>query len=144
VANLDIRYDQSGLSVRTGWTEGASRSRAADGQAAMAAAWRADLDALEQRVRAEAAAAREQHAADSTDEQVLKRVRTLIQESERKQQNDIALRIAEVTRDFDARRGSDLANIDRSLRTLQSNTGIEVARYGQLMNYLANRVSLQK
>lgn len=145
VANLDIHYDQAGLTIRTGWTEAAGQTRAADSQeAATATAWRADLDAFEQRVRADAAAAREQQAADSSDEQVLKRVRALIQESERKQQNEIALRIAEVNRDFDARRGSDLANIDRSLRTLQSNTGIEVARYGQLMNYLANRVSLQK
>jgi anti-sigma factor RsiW len=142
VANLDVRYDQSGLTVRTGWSEAAGQPRAVDSQAMPA--WRADLEALEQRVRAETAAARVPQPADSTDEQVLKRVRALIQESERKQQNEIALRIAEVTRDFDARRGSDLANIDRSLRTLQSNTGIEVARYGQLMNYLANRVSLQK
>jgi putative zinc finger protein len=150
LANLNVRYDGNGLTIRTGWTGAApsavSRSASDPSTGATTAPWRADLDALEQRLRAEAAAApvRTQDAADVSDAQVLRRVRALIQESERKQQNEVALRIAEVAREFDTKRGSDLANIDRSIRTLQSNTGIEVARYGQIVNYLANRVSLQK
>ena len=149
IANVNVHYDQSGLTIRTGWSSAPASAgpRPSDAQApATAAPWRADLEALEQRLRTDAPAApvRIQDAADSSDAQVLRRVRALIQESERKQLNEIALRIGEIARDFDTKRGSDLANIDRSMRTFQSNTGIEVARYGQMVNYLANRVSLQK
>jgi hypothetical protein len=149
IANLNVHYDHNGLTIRTGWSSVPQPPQASDAREAAAAAatpWRADFEALEQRLRAEApaATARIQDAAEVSDAQVLRRVRALIQESERKQQNEMALRIAEVARDFDTRRGSDLANIDRSMRTLQSSTGIEVARYGQIVNYLANRVSLQK
>ena len=147
IANLDVRYDRGGLTVRTGWS---SPSTPADSSRADAqlpgdagSPWKADLDALERRLSANPAA-RIQDTADSSDAQVLRRVRAIVQESERRQQNELALRIAEVSRDFDTKRGADLANIDRGLRTLQSNTGIEVARYGQMVNYLANRVSLQK
>lgn len=150
MANLDVRYDRDGLRVRTGWS--GSRAPAATEVAntqpagGTGAPWRADLEALEQRLRTEGpgATAKVRDAADSPDAQLLRRVRALVQESERRQQNDIALRIAEVARDFDAKRGADLVNIDRSLRTIQSSTGIEVARQGQVLNYLATRVSLQK
>jgi hypothetical protein len=152
-ANLDVHYDRSGLTIRTGWSRQLTVQRQAatdvpssrPGATASGAPWRADLDGLEQRLRTELrGSAIAAPAADSeVEQQLLRRVRALVQESERRQQNELALRIAEVSRDFDSKRGADLVNIDRSLRTLQSNTGIEVARQQQLLNYLT-RVSLQK
>lgn len=163
LANLDIRFDRGGLSVRTGWSRSVDRQgperRAGAGlsesvQSASAVAWRADFDALERRLRTEfhnvpgantaaSLAIRDAASSQSGDSQVLRRMHALIEESERKQNNELALRIADVVREFDTRRGADLVNIDRSLRTIQSSTGIEVARQQQMLNYLT-RVSLQK
>jgi hypothetical protein len=45
------------------------------------------------------------------------------------------LRIAEVVQEFDAKRGTDLANI-RNMKTIQSATGLEVVRQQQWLNLL--------
>ena len=72
---------------------------------------------------------------------ILKRARALVAESERNQQRELALRVAEVFRDVQAQRQADLVKIDRSLSLLQNNTGVEVMRQRQLINSLAVRVS---
>ena len=112
---------------------------------AVAAPWRADLDALERRLQNDhVGVSPASHQTDAaSDTELLRRVRALIQESERKQRTELALRIGEVVRDVDTKRGTDLANIDRSLRTVQNDAGIEIARTQQRLNYLT-RVSLQK
>jgi hypothetical protein len=161
-ANLDLRYDADGLSVRTGWTRGAPAAVTA---APITDAWRADLAASEERLRAELrrvadskVAAAEPAAARMTvaggdavgasvseraglDRDALARVRALVTDSERRQQRELALRVAEVFRDVQAQRQSDLVKIDRSLGLLQNSTGIEVARQRELINSLAVRVS---
>ncbi len=59
---------------------------------------------------------------------------------ERKQQRELALRVAGVVRDVESQRRGDLVKIDRSLGEIQSNTGVEVMRQRELLNYLV-RVS---
>jgi anti-sigma factor RsiW len=161
VANLDVRYEQGGLSVRTGWSRTAAPSVTSGRRPASLAGvetsvpiqnesvgsptvpWRADLERLERRLRTEFRGGTSTQAATSTataaaelDVQFLRRVRALIDESERRQQNELALRIAEVVREFDAKRGADLVNIDRSLRAIQSNTGVEVLRQREALSRL--------
>lgn len=153
LANLNVHYDQSGLTVRTGW---ASPSRAtattasapaaatttAPAPAAPAAAttqipWRADLTALERQLRTEMRASAQPAALPaSTDAETLRRVRAMIDDSERRQQRDLALRVAEVMRDVDVQRRADLTRISQSLGQIQSNTGMEVMKQRQLLNYL--------
>jgi hypothetical protein len=74
----------------------------------------------------------------------MKRVRSLLQESERRQQRELALRVAEVAQDAQAQRQADLMKIDRSLGLIQSRTGVEVMRTQQQLNTLAQRVSQQR
>jgi hypothetical protein len=71
-------------------------------------------------------------------------VRGLLQESERRQQRELALRVAELARDAQAQRQADLVRIDRSLGIMQSRTGVEVMRTQQQLNTLAQRVSQQR
>jgi DUF1009 family protein len=75
-----------------------------------------------------------------TDEMV-RRVRTLIDESERKQQRELALRVAEMARESQAQRQADLLRIDRSLGFIQANTGAEMMRNRQRLNSLAVQVN---
>ena len=116
----------------------------APGQAA-AAVSPSDLTALEQRLRREIAQARTATAAASapasgplstSESQVLARVRTLIEESEQRQQRELALRTADIMRDFDSQRGVDLAQIQRSFGQMEGVTSAEVREQRQLLNYL--------
>jgi len=145
LANLSIHYDKSGLTVRTGWlapSASVEQVRAIPAAAAPSpsAPWRADLTALEDRLRAElraapaaAAPARTTAAAESD---MIKRVRALLDESERRQQRELVLRVGEV----EGQRRADLVKIDQNLGQIQSNTGVEVMRQRQMLNYLV-RVS---
>ena len=155
VANLEVRYDRSGLSVRTGWIASPATDDAARAQArpvvlqtpAESGAWRADLTALEQQLRAEfraAAAASSRTAVQASapgTEEILRRVRALVEQSESRQQRELALRIGELVRDVQAQRTGDLVRIDRAIGYIQSGTGAEVMRQRRMLNDLAVRVT---
>jgi hypothetical protein len=118
--------------------------------AAPTAATPTELAALERRLRAEMAqlrttAANPRDAGPQTisEAQVLARVRALIEESEQRQQRELALRTAQVVRDFDSQRRVDLAQIQRSFGQIEGLTGAEVREQRQLLNYLM-RVSEQR
>ncbi|MEP7307203.1 MAG: zf-HC2 domain-containing protein [Acidobacteriota bacterium] len=160
IANLDVRYERGALTLRTGWSRSESRaglpatSAGASGTVPAAAGaavpWQGDIEALERRLQTELRAspsaaartvARTEGTATSDEALVLRRVRTLLEDSERKQRNELALRIAEVVQEFDAKRGADLANI-RNLKTIQSATDVEIVRQQQWLNLLT-RASVQ-
>src|SRR5207249_4028117 len=87
VANLDIQYDQRGLSVHTGWLRSApvpvptpqSPFVPAPAATATAAPWRSDLSAVEQRLRADLDS--RPAAARTADAEMLRRVRAIVDES---------------------------------------------------------------
>ena len=153
VANLEVSSTPDGVSIRTGWRRPSpvdrtnQASASAPGTADAAAPWHDDLSALDrqwrtaldaQRATAGSAAA---SASPADDEALVGRVRALIQESERRQQRELALRVAEVAREMQAQRQVDLVKIDRSLGLIQSRTGMEVMRTQRQMNSLAQQVS---
>jgi hypothetical protein len=148
LANINLTYSpQAGLSVSTGWMA-APPPAAAPAQPAVAdadpAPWRAELTALEQKLTTELQnrnAAAPAATPSTDDEATLRRVRSLIDESERRQQRELALRVGEVARDAQVQRQADLVRIDRSLGLIQSRTGVEVMRTQQQLNSLAQRVS---
>ncbi len=145
IANVDVRHDAAGWTLRTGWSQpvapsaGAPAPAAPPSAAASPAPWRADLAALEQQLRAElrAASARAVPAASPIDDAELqRRVRAIIDESERRQERELALRVAEVVKDVNAQRQADLVKIDRSLGFIQSSTYGEQMKQRELVNYL--------
>ena len=71
-----------------------------------------------------------------TEEDFLQRVRLLIEESERGQRRDFALRVAEVQQDFDAQRQSDLVQIEQRIGWIEGMTGAEIARQREYLDYL--------
>lgn len=103
------------------------------------------LAALEQRLRAEIAQVRQPPPASAPagNAEILARVRTLIDESEQRQQRELALRTAEIVRDFDSQRRVDLAQIQRSFGQIEGLTGAEVREQRQMLDYLI-RVSQQR
>jgi hypothetical protein len=110
-----------------------------------------DLAALEQRLRSELAQLRTgapttvaaPQAASASERRILAQVRALIDESEQRQQRQLALRTAQVVRDFDSQRRVDLQNVRSIVGQVEGSTGAEIARQQQTLQYLM-RVSQQK
>src|SRR5205814_1894239 len=114
VANVRVTFAGDGVSVRTGWL------RAEQPAPTNARPWDGDLALLEQQLRSElqrtatAAAQSPQPATDRADaDALLQSVRALVRESERRQQRELALRVAEISREMQAQRQADLVKIDR-------------------------------
>jgi hypothetical protein len=159
IANLDVRYDANGLRIRTGWSA-IETTPAARTAAASDAPSRSDLTALEQRLRTEfrqaaaagtasaapaTAAAIAARAASETNREILLRARALVDDSERRQQRELALRLAEAMRDLNAQRQEDLVRIDRNIGAIQNNTGREMLRQrSEMLNYVTVRTASQK
>jgi hypothetical protein len=157
IANLDVRYDASGLQVHTGWSRPAAAlpaetSQPVAGAARDAAPWRAELTALEQRLRADLRqpvpagnAANAAAPAGALNNETLRRVRALVDESERRQQRELALRLGEAVREVNAQRQSDLVRIDRNIGAMQNNTGREMLRQrNEMLNYVSLRTASQR
>jgi hypothetical protein len=147
IANLDVRYDGNGLTLRTGWSAPPRTTQvpAAVASRPDAAPWRADLTALEQQLRGEiravpAGAKPSTVNAAPSDADLLRRVRALIDDSEKRQQRELALKVGEVERDFTAARQADLRKIDYNLNGVRSDFGI-VYRQQQEQQQLLQRVS---
>jgi anti-sigma factor RsiW len=113
-----------------------------------------DLAALEQRLRAEMvqlraaeparAAAPTRVATSSVSEaDIMARVRALIDESEQRQQRELALRTTQLARDFESQRRLDLQNVRSIVGQVEGTTGAEIARQQQTLQYLM-RVSQQR
>jgi hypothetical protein len=142
------------MGVGRGTTPAAQES--ADNVAASApvtvanAATASDLQALEERLRAEmtrmrtvSAPAPAPRAANANEEELLSRVRSMIEESEQRQQRELAIRVAQVTGEVETQRRLDLTQIQRTLGQLEGQTGAEIRDQRQLVNYLM-RVSQQQ
>jgi hypothetical protein len=148
LANLDVSYSRDGLRITTGWMRHAGQAQPPTTAAIQPQApWRPDLTALERQLRQDISAKPTALLAPvpaPNDEAVLRRVRALIEESEKRQQRELALRVAELARDTQVQRQADFVRIDRTLGLMQSRTGVEVMRTQQQLNTLAQRVSEQR
>ena len=150
LANLDVRYDGHGLSIRTGWSKSTGQGLSSGtpvSPAVDSSASRAELVAIEQRLeRLERLPSelRAQVGAPSVgDAELMRRARALVDESARRQQTELALRLAEAVRDMNLQRQADLRKIDQNLGMFQDKTGVEVLRNRQKLDYILQRVSQQ-
>ncbi|MDP1569880.1 MAG: zf-HC2 domain-containing protein [Vicinamibacterales bacterium] len=159
VANVQVRYDAEGMVVTTGWMTPAAPQVAREAvpvaavPAAAAAsdeAWRTELTALEQRLRADLAApaplavAGTRPASPAFDaDDLLARVTALVEESELRQRQELAYRLTQFNRDMEMQRRADLVRIERGVGQMEGRTGAEVARQREMLNYLV-RASQQR
>lgn len=166
LAQLDIRYDERGFALRTGWsrtgdapaspttaaavvpaaateprdaaTTGDPRTawvaRAAEGEPP----WRADFDLLATQLRSEfdartqdtedqardaalrVLASATAPAAGFDEDRLMRRIAERIDQSEVRQQQNLALRIAELGREFQLRRQADLVQFERGLARIEN------------------------
>jgi anti-sigma factor RsiW len=126
---------------------------AATAVAASPAVSRGELADLEQRLRAEftklsqaaapAVAQVDPRANDVAHDVLLKRVQTLLTDSEERQRRELALRTAQVMRDIEIQRKVDMATVQQNIGQLQGSTGAELKQQRELYNMLMNNASLR-
>lgn len=140
VANVQVRHDAHGWTLTTGWMTPVAPPAAAP---AADARWEAALTSLEQSLRREIAARPAATAAPASpvpaagaDADTLARVRALIEASEKRQQQELALRLTQFGRDIDLQRRADLVRVEQGMGQLEGRTGAEVARQREAINYL--------
>jgi anti-sigma factor RsiW len=110
-------------------------------------ATQSDVATMDARLRSDVIASRPDAApttpTDTTrrdDDVVLRRVRALIQESEARQQRELALRTAQVMRDFEIQRRLDMASVQQSIGQVEGVAGAEFRQQREMWNQLMNRV----
>jgi hypothetical protein len=141
IANVQVRYDRDGVTLRTGWTSGAAPAAVATQPAsAPDVALAARYAEMERRVRQlESAAVRPAPVSASTTTPAgvsEARLRDLLAQSEARQLREIALRVAQVNRDVNRQRQADLALISTNFERLQALNVSDQAQHRQVMNML--------
>jgi len=80
-------------------------------------------------------------AARTDDEVLLRRVQTLVTDSEERQRRELALRTAQLLRDMEIQRKVDMATVQQNIGQIQGTTGAELLKQRELYNMLMNNAS---
>lgn len=136
VANIQVRHDTQGWTVSTGWgTPSAPEAPAPTPDTAL----RQAFAELQQSVRQELAARPARvpaPVATPTDAAVLQRIGALIEASEKRQSQELARQVTQMTADFDLQRRADLVRINQLVTGLDSRTVSNLAQQRELINVL--------
>ncbi len=108
------------------------------------APWQADMQLLAQTLRQELATARQADGSgartgapttvSAADAALYKRVQQMIDQAEVRQQQNLALRVTELSRDFDLQRRSDMAQIEQGFGQLAGQRALDAQQQRLLLN----------
>lgn len=139
IANVQVKSGPDGFVVSTGWMAPAASPATAPTSVATAdEQWKPALIALEQQLRHEIRATRETGTvraasrSSDTDDAAVRRVAQLLEESEARQNRELALRVTQLARDMDIQRRADLLRVEQAI----GHTGVEMAKQRQTLNYV--------
>ena len=163
LANVEVRYGNDGVVVRTGWgrvdPQGAQAPGSSSTPQIVPAAASPEIAGLERRLRdlegamqraaatttaAPASGGVQAVSANLNDAELMKRVRQMITEAESRQQTELALQLAQVFKDFDRLRRADLALIQQGLGQYQGVTNAEIAQQRDMLNQFIRVASRQE
>jgi hypothetical protein len=154
IANLDIRYDSRGLNVTTGWSKPAPVTPAMSPTVAPAAvAETVSNDSvsreefnqlraqLQSELRARASVVRAASAvvpagATMSDGEFERRVRALLDESEKNQKKELAVRLVQMQRDFSALLQNERGQTNQLFRDVTNTYGPQLQNQQKQINYL--------
>ena len=163
IANVQVRSTADGMVVTTGWMQNAEPAAATSAPAPSNEEWRGQLVALEQNLRNElreelrneigaqqtairdavATTGSTPEAPNSEAAVVMRRVQSMIEASEERQRQEMALRFAQAERIWNVRWANDRVTLSRQLGSLQGRTFAVQADQQELRNQmLLQRVSL--
>jgi anti-sigma factor RsiW len=130
IANVQVRRDGQGWTVSTGWMTPAVTPAESSDQV-----WRQAFAEFQQSVRQELAshpsavpvAAVPATPPAPSDGAILQRVTSLVESSEKRQQQELARRVAQIAQDFDLQRQADFIRINQGLTRLEGRTSTDLA-----------------
>jgi hypothetical protein len=159
LANVRVEAGNGVVTLRAGWSQPpAAAQRDAPASAGTtvpvkpgvsAAEVQKELAALETKLRADFAASSHQPAAVPVSlasnanidrGELLQQVKTMLEESERRQQRELATGIMRLAQDVDTQRRTDLVRFEQGFGQIETLTAQEAARQRNINNYLV-RVS---
>jgi hypothetical protein len=82
--------------------------------------------------------------ARAADSQIIRRVGDMVAQSETRQEQELALRIAQLARDVDAQRVADLMRIQQGQGRIEAMTTAEAAAHRDLASYVLTSSKQQK
>jgi anti-sigma factor RsiW len=159
IAHVEIHRGPDGITVRTGWNTASAATEADASRAGAPAASpvkdihlaaapaapaidAATVAGLENRIRALEAASHDSGvraasmlSARSSDDDLIRRMREMMTVSETKQRAELALRVAQLNRDFDAQRIADLNRIQKGFSSIDASVAADAAAHRELTNY---------
>jgi hypothetical protein len=148
LANVQVRYGNDGVTVTTGWLNQQAPPSAL-APVSTQKEWEPALVTLASDLRREIETLRASHettapratVASADADLLLRRVQSLVAESERRQQQELALRFARFGRDVQG----DLYRMNQGFRQLQGRTGVVEGNQRELVNFVnqVRRVSTQ-
>jgi hypothetical protein len=150
IANVEVTVGRGGVTVRTGWnrpveTQAASRTEAAPN--AELERVTARVRDLEGRLAALAAAPVPAHTSAApgrmSDAELIRTFRTMIDQSEERQQGVLARQILQVNRDVETARRTDFDRLRRGIQLVEG-TALEAAQRQRAFEEHMIRVGLQR
>lgn len=136
IANVQIKNGPDGFSVSTGWMQPAAVMQPGPMPTATDD-YKTQLASLEQKLRDEIRASRDQQAAtkavaatSGSDEATLRRVQQLIADAEQRHSQELARRFVEFASDMNMQRRADMMNVQRAFTSQQS----QMFRQSQMLN----------
>jgi len=151
LAHVEVSYGANGFAIRTGWNASpaapvvpaaVSRDAARTESDVQRAALEASLVEINRRVRdLEAARTSPVRQVSNvtprlSENEIRRLVGELLQQSESRQEQQLALRIAQVMRDVDAQRVADLTRVQQGFGRIEAMTTNEAAQHRDLANYI--------
>jgi hypothetical protein len=142
IANVQIKSGPEGFSVSTGWMQPAlSEHGPTAGQTVRVegatADYKTELASLEQKLRDEIRASREQRdqnvtrvSAGTVDEATIRRVQQMIADSEQRHSQELARRFVDFANDMTMQRRADMMNVQRAFTSQQT----QMFRQSQMLN----------
>lgn len=138
IANLQIKSGPDGFSVSTGWMPPAAAVTQAGPMPTAADDYKVQLATLEQKLRDEIRASREQPpaatrvsaTASGADEATIRRVQQLIADAEQRHSRELAAQMLQFSNDMNMQRRADMMNVQRALTTQDA----QMFRQRQMLN----------
>ena len=161
IAHVEIHRGPDGLTVRTGWNTAAAQTTAALPapvapalrEASVTTAPAADaakLAAIEARLRAlesshdSSVRAASMLSARSSDQELLRRMRDLVTVSEAKQTGELALRVSQMNREFDAQHAADMQKIQSIFARVNASVDADASMHREWASYMLSNSTKQK
>ena len=151
IANLEVTFSRGGVTMRTGWSRAVEAQNVSATDAAASAELErvnARLHDLEDRLATLAGAPVAVHAANASgsrmsDAEIIRTMRTLIDQSEERQQGVLARQILQVNRDVETARRADFDRLRQGIQQVQG-TAFEAAQRQRAFEEHWIRVGLQR